>query len=412
MLNKDPGMRFASVGEVALELDEILKTSLPGVDRLKPPAKAGLLQPSITAAKRPRNRLAYGVGAAVLALLSTLIFIAKPWEQRKTIRASRRGDLSELPRGASLKNQMFPNTAVVAPKKYLATTAEDQKNRLRRFCFPKDKSLGQIGSFDDPRGAGKQAIGTVLVPETWRLVFRANLALVNEPILFDGFGENDLYALKLDNIPMQEFLPDLNWSSVQMTHVAKLTGLRRFECNEADIDGKFIASLNKLPGLEGVIFQGLKRDASILTTLERLPVLEDLRMTQAINARAVINKLVSSKAKVRRLDLGRCNLTDDDMEKIAKLKNLQWLDIADNENVGDRGLEAICSIKTLNDLVVDRTKITSGGFSKIENLTELKALFIDDGLLSKQALSQLNSHFGNRLKIRCKTHAKKNKFDI
>ncbi len=399
MLAKDPAQRFNSIGEVAVELEAIVKTSLPGLERTRSLARDEPL-PIATARAKSISKWTYVFAAAVLMLAGVLIIVARPWDQAKVTAAATRTAMSELPSGIQVNKQLRKESPAEAPKRYLASTAEDQKNGMRRFCFPEKRSLGRLESYDSPRGGVRPAQSTVLVPQSWTLELIAGVEVAKDPTLFDGFGPDDLTVLRLDNISSQEIFSDIVWSGAQMPHVAKLTGLRRFECNEAEIDPAFISALNKLTRLESAQFLGVKRDASVFLKLERLPALSELRMSQADNAGVIVDKLASSQSKIVKLNLNYSDLTDDDMKNIAKLKKLNYLDIAGNKKVGDKGLEAICSNHELVTLLIDHTKISKNCVAKLIKLPKLAFVSLDKTLLSPQELNKLQSHFGSRLEIR------------
>ncbi len=79
----------------------------------------------------------------------------------------------------------------------------------------------------------------------------------------------------------------------------------------------------------------------------------------------------------------------------AKLKRLNLDDLSD---VGDAGMEQVARIQTLEWLHVGKTNITDEGLKKLEALTGLTELVINNTAVSKEALANFQQKFP-KLKI-------------
>jgi Leucine-rich repeat (LRR) protein len=63
------------------------------------------------------------------------------------------------------------------------------------------------------------------------------------------------------------------------------------------------------------------------------------------------------------LALSHCHLTDDELKHIGRLKELESLDLTDND-ISDEGLKNFEGLKNVNSLVLRKTKVTKVGLSE------------------------------------------------
>ena len=74
------------------------------------------------------------------------------------------------------------------------------------------------------------------------------------------------------------------------------------------------------------------------------------------------------------LGLGHTQVTDAGLKELAELKNLQALDLSQNNLVTDAGLKELAGLKSLQKLTLHDTKVTDAGLKELAGLKNLQTL--------------------------------------
>lgn len=89
--------------------------------------------------------------------------------------------------------------------------------------------------------------------------------------------------------------------------------------------------------------------------------------------------------QLEQIDLGDCDITDDAMQELVKIKTLRAVQLNGCTKIGDRGLEIITQLP-LTELYVSKSKVTNGG---VKFLTACKSLQRLDVSTTKITSSEL-----------------------
>jgi serine/threonine protein kinase len=400
MIEKDPARRFQSIKEVGEQLKELATNDFTSQQlSIAATETKGLADEHVSVRSKRRAKLSLILGLPVLALVGLLMSVVRPWQHTQVPSAGAIRNMANLPTFEAVKKNLGAKAPSVAPTKYLVTTEADRKNSMRRFQFPQGKRLGRL-RIAESSGAGLEyAQGTVVVPASSRLILSAGAELCSQPQLFEGFGPNDLYVLTLDDLTKQEGFVDENWNESHMKEIAKLTGLREFYCNQADLTSSSARPLGKLKNLHLLAILGAKSDVSWLADFEPLSKLEDLRISHSFNLQSMAGRLVNEHSNIGRLELSDCNLDDKTVQSIALLQNLQYLDLSDNHGVTDASLDSLSKAPMLKQLILGSTGISPACVSKLNKFKNLQFLSIESTLLSPKQLALLKAGRGKNFSI-------------
>ena len=99
---------------------------------------------------------------------------------------------------------------------------------------------------------------------------------------------------------------------------------------------------------------------------------------------------ISDLTKLRVLRLIGCRGTDEALEHIRSLRNIELLEL-DHSDLTDRGMEHVGSMTSITALRIGGTKVTDEGFTHIAKLTNLQYLEADYVDVSDAALQSLSS---------------------
>ncbi len=382
-LAKLPDDRYQSARELALDLQRIKAgkniSALPSTARLE-------AIDSSAADKLTKNSIALAIitisaiSAALAAGIAYFIFINTASEIAKPIKGSsslgKDLDDAAVLNAKALENteqdlDSDPDSAKVEaflqskPANYLKKSIVNGKIE-RSFYFPRDFSLGLLNFY--PSGTPEtRAQGKCIIPPEKSVALTASISVGKHPQLLNYFQNDDLISIELRAAGKNSshFLPRL----------AKFTSLTHLRISEMIFLPEDVVYLDRMQSLtklmiiawtmdteaiaKSKIWQHLDRleiscNQSISPILERLskcPNLIELCLQGCQFNRGDIVKLAGMH-NLRKLSITSTLITNDDLEKLTTLKDLDFLNIARNTNLDAGCLVSIKKFSKLQRLVL------------------------------------------------------------
>ena len=107
-------------------------------------------------------------------------------------------------------------------------------------------------------------------------------------------------------------------------------------------------------------------------------------------------KEVAKLQNLEELNLSRTKITDAGLKQIANLKKLELLILSDTK-ITNEGLKEVAKLQNLETLYLKNTKITDMGLKEIANLEKLNWLQLDGNEITDEGLQELAKfNDGNR----------------
>lgn len=101
-----------------------------------------------------------------------------------------------------------------------------------------------------------------------------------------------------------------------------------------------------------------------------------------------VKELIPLGKTLYQLDLGGTKVTSESLKHVAQMPNLISVSFMDTA-VGNNNLKELQSLKKLTHLYLSRTKITPAGFDDLATLKTLKDLYLVENRLSKEEYIEL-----------------------
>lgn len=201
----------------------------------------------------------------------------------------------------------------------------------------------------------------------------------------------DSWLKYLEKVPLQELkLPGTGVSDEGAKHIAKISTLRQLSIYDTNVSGKTIGILAPLKELTLLHINGTKTNDEDIKGLTAFPKLDSLNLSgtfiteEGCNTLAKLDKVrmleVShvplSKVALERLKpmkslvqlrVRGCSIDDAKAAVIAQYPHLAELDLNENSELTDKGLDALSKLPALDSItVVDCPKITKAGIEKFK----------------------------------------------
>ena len=163
--------------------------------------------------------------------------------------------------------------------------------------------------------------------------------------------------------------------------------LSGFDKEESKEDLKKILSVDHVIGLNCYETKLDDNDLKIIAGKKNLRLIEFTRVGPFTKAGLAS---LATLPKLEILRLSECNLDDDCMRELSKLKNLESLDIDYNKAVTDKGVESLLRNKSkIVSLSLKNVPITDEAVRSISKLPELKELHLNNTAISDKAMKYL-----------------------
>jgi len=112
-----------------------------------------------------------------------------------------------------------------------------------------------------------------------------------------------------------------------------------------------------------------------LKVLEHLPLLETFNIFMMLYQRQHLDIAFLTKVSLlTTVNLGLCNLRDSDLQNIAELKLLRFLNLENNPRISNDGLVYIANLTHMEELSLAALKISDNGLASIAGMTQMKKL--------------------------------------
>lgn len=163
--------------------------------------------------------------------------------------------------------------------------------------------------------------------------------------------------------------------------------LSGFDKEESKEDLKKILSVDHLIGLNCYETKLDDKDLTTIAGKKNLRLLEFTRVGPFTKAGLAS---LATLPKLEILRLSECNLDDDCMTELSKLKNLESLDIDYNKAVTDKGVESLLRNKSkIVSLSLKNVPVSDEAVRSISKLPELKELHLNNTAISDKAMKYL-----------------------
>lgn len=152
---------------------------------------------------------------------------------------------------------------------------------------------------------------------------------------------------------------------------------------------------------------------SVRPIAQNLPWKEATVRPQDTNKTSEAMALLSDIPSLVDLNIAKLNLKDDDLKKIAELKNLQRLHL-ENNPIGDAGLAHIKGLVNLEYLNLYNTQVGDGSIDHLKGFSNLAALYLWQSKVTDEGAEKLNAALpdtminrGEELKLLAKVEEKR-----
>ncbi len=188
------------------------------------------------------------------------------------------------------------------------------------------------------------------------------------------------------------------WRSLATVHRNERGAITHLLVEEAGSAGKYRGRLNErelmslatLRKLKSLRLNSCRLTDDVIKVLAKLPELEELELRNCfgISPRGFV--ALAELQKLKSLSLSGANIGNYGARSIGQLSRLEHLDLSDTD-VGNRGIAVIARLPNLKSLNLDRTLITDVGLSAFQHHTTLSILSAASSAISDQSLETLLS---------------------
>ena len=153
-----------------------------------------------------------------------------------------------------------------------------------------------------------------------------------------------------------------------LTHLTQLSKLRVLRLSRTAITDAGMNALAKCETLERLDVSQTNIGSQGVAALKTLPRLRDLNIYLTLVTDAGLDSFQDathrSVARIERLNLDKCPITDASIPKLASLTNLAWLHLGGTA-ITDAGLAELAKLESLKEVIVTKTETTLAGVEKL-----------------------------------------------
>ena len=172
---------------------------------------------------------------------------------------------------------------------------------------------------------------------------------------------------------------------------AGLSGLHKLQIHNCrSLDD---ATVERLAGLQGLdtlaITNSGVTDAAAATIAASFPGLVDLDLSSNTNLTGAALRSIAGLAKLERLNLMQCRFNDIHTRRLAKLPELEVLDLRGNMEAGDLTLGVLGRLPKLRVLKHRSSSVTDDGLARLAESRTLESLLAQDFVITDAAGASL-----------------------
>jgi serine/threonine protein kinase len=342
LLAKDPVQRFQTFEEVRDELSYCLgalkrlqHTTASGVNRDS--VKSNPVGPEETKTEHGRSiskvrtaTVAFCLGVALIALLALQVLKPIPLATKPDAATAMMAKPS-LTQGHKLTNR----TALVP---FPVQLDRAPSGETKTFTFPEGENDAII--YYDAHPDNISCSGKVTVPLGARLYLIGIQGL--GPDFIRRFRADDLFDIHLKE------RDDGEWSDAHMEAISHLSGLKRLDISESDLDGRAIPFINKLSNLKKLKVTNTKISGEALAKLKVWRYLTTLSAS-GLKGIPFFLKRIPVPCRLKSLQAANDGLKDEDMPLIGQMIDLDSLSLEGNDLTA-RGVTALRPLSLLTML--------------------------------------------------------------
>jgi Leucine-rich repeat (LRR) protein len=172
-----------------------------------------------------------------------------------------------------------------------------------------------------------------------------------------------------------------------LTSFAGLAGLRSLQIqNCRSLDDTAVEALKGLAGLETLaITNSSITDAAVATIAASFPGLVDLDLSSNTNLTGAALRSIAGLGKLQRLNLMQCRFNDIHTRRLAKLPELEVVDLRGNMEAGDLTLDVLGKLPKLRALKHRSSTVTDDGIERLAASGSLASLLAQDFVITDAA---------------------------
>jgi Leucine Rich repeat len=256
---------------------------------------------------------------------------------------------------------------------------QDKESGTIVLNFPANRSIGKVKIQAANRSVTVHpAMGNVLVPKG---------SFVDLDINYESASDlSPLMMLPPDGI-YKLSLATLEITDERLKPVAHLTGLRLLTLRDTDISDEGIGYLANLKKLLDLNLGSTEVTGKGLAKLCALPLMSLNLNNSNVNDEGV--EAIAKLKHLRVLQIGKTHITDQAMKSVAKMSQLQRLDIGYNTNITDAGISHLTKLTNLSDLTLANAKVTGNCITYLRQMPALSVLTFGRSNFTPQEILEL-----------------------
>ena len=169
-----------------------------------------------------------------------------------------------------------------------------------------------------------------------------------------------------------------------------LPRLRSVRLSGSEITSAGLAKLCVLAHLADLSLQDTQIDNVGFRTLTSMKKLQSLLLRRSNNLTDDALSCLKEFPTMTRLALIEDNFSDEGLEHLKELTQLQVLDLRGCSSVGDAGLRRLRHLKNLKGLKIGGMAITDAGLGVLKSFSPLESLTLEDCNVSDEGIAQLD----------------------
>ncbi len=395
LLEKNPESRYQSFNQVAEDLIAI-EAGRP-LHRQKPPTITAAIEKNSNQANKrlvPLRRAGGVLSSVILViLLASLAYVYRQSDSKvdrvEVDKTSETQAVSSKPAHtwiADPRVEWFYKTGVLSRATeadrsrllsipFSSICVDQNGEKVRVFQFPQDFSVGSF-VVQKQQIAGQ---GDVVIPGLDPVEFHASYQCCERPSILSKFRDDEISILDLKNVETA--------SDDTLSYVQGWKELYRVNLGFASVTDRGLKHLENCRKLTELNLSTTEITGMGMARFKRLGLLTKLTIDVLPHGEKVIAALKNSKNIVW-LSACQLHLKDQDLEKIATMRNLEALDIGSNTELTDKGLEALSNMPKLKCLMAPGCHFTPNCIETLKKFPALRELEMAEGQYSFQQQQQ------------------------